>query len=285
MSEGLQTAIREALRSLLNPLARLLLKVGVGAGELRRLVDEAYVHAARQLAHEADGADRPNITHIAVQTGLSRADVTRILRTKGAPSEISRGLQRAQRVLGGWWADPDFHDSRGSPAALSLKGPGASFEELVKRYSGEPRSAAILAELIKARAIRRLSDARVLAVSRSVANMRFDPAGMMALGEQISEHLETLLFNAEHPTRPRFVKRLVNLRLAEKHVARLMRDIEQQLETLGNAVHDEINDPSVTIKPRDRHQPAHGLSVTLYIAETPVARTLPEEESARRRRR
>jgi hypothetical protein len=108
-----------------------------------------------------------------------------------------------------------------------MTGARASFEALVKRYSGEPRAAAILRELKRARAIRQLPDRRVLAISRSVASTQFDPAGLTELGEQISEHLQTLLFNARNPTRPRFVRRLVNQRVSERHVARLIRDLEQ----------------------------------------------------------
>jgi hypothetical protein len=55
--------------------------------------------------------------------------------------------------------------------------------------------------------------------------------------------------------------------LAERHVARLVRDIEQQLDTVGNAIHDEINDPEVTVRPQDDPQTARGLVVTLYISE------------------
>jgi sulfite reductase alpha subunit-like flavoprotein len=112
-----------------------------------------------------------------------------------------------------------------------------------------------------------MPDGRVQAVSRTVASVRFDPDGVTAMAEQLSEHLETLLYNAEHPSRPHFAKRVVNEQLAERHVARLVRDIEQQLDTVGNAIHDEINDPEVTVRPQDDPQTVRGLIVTLYISE------------------
>jgi hypothetical protein len=276
MSETLKTAVRSAMLRLLVPLARLLLKVGMGAGELQRLVHQAYVRAAVEIGRETGAIDRPNVTQIAVQTGLARLEVTRILASEGQDlPETDRGRQRAERVLGGWWANPDFHDAQGSPAPLPVHGPGASFAALVDRYSGEPRVAAILKELLRVRAVRRLTDGRVQAISRSVASGRFDADGITTMAEQLSEHLETLLYNAEHPSRPRFAKRVVNEQLAERHVARLVRDIEQQLDTVGNAVHDEINDPEVTVRPADDPQTARGLVVTLYISEKE-----PAEESA-----
>jgi hypothetical protein len=275
MSEPLKVAIHRAILRILNPLARLLLKVGMGAGEFQRLVHQAYVRAARDAATEAGAVDRPNVTQIAVQTGLSRIEITRILESDGEEQpESDRGRQRAERVLGGWWANPDFHDAQGSPALLALHG-RVSFETLVTRYSGEPRTAAILKELLRVRAVRRLPDGRVQALTRSVASVRFDPDGITMMAEQTAEHLETLLYNAEHPSRPRFAKRVVNTRLAERHIARLVRDIEQQLDTVGDAIDDEINDPQVTVAPDENPARARGLAVTFYISEQE-----PAQESA-----
>jgi Family of unknown function (DUF6502) len=275
MSEPLKVAIPRAILRILNPLARLLLKVGMGAGEFQRLVHQAYVRAARDAAMEAGAVDRPNVTQIAVQTGLSRIEITRILESDGEEQpESDRGRQRAERVLGGWWANPDFHDAQGSPALLALHG-RVSFEALVNRYSGEPRTAAILKELLRVRAVRRLPDGRVQALSRSVASVRFDPDGITMMAEQMAEHLETLLYNAEHPSRPRFAKRVVNTRLAERHIARLVRDIEQQLDTVGDAIDDEINDPQVTVTPDENPARVRGLAVTFFISEQE-----PAQESA-----
>jgi Family of unknown function (DUF6502) len=275
MSEPLKVAIPRAILRILNPLARLLLKVGMGAGEFQRLVHQAYVRAARDAAMEAGAVDRPNVTQIAVQTGLSRIEITRILESDGEEQpESDRGRQRAERVLGGWWANPDFHDAQGSPALLALHG-RVSFEALVNRYSGEPRTAAILKELLRVRAVRRLPDGRVQALSRSVASVRFDPDGITMMAEQMAEHLETLLYNAEHPSRPRFAKRVVNTRLAERHIARLVRDIEQQLDTVGDAIDDEINDPQVTVTPDENPARVRGLAVTFFISEQE-----PTQESA-----
>jgi hypothetical protein len=275
MSEPLKVAIHRAILRILNPLARLLLKVGMGAGEFQRLVHQAYVQAARDAAMEAGAVDRPNVTQIAVQTGLSRIEITRILESDGEEQpESDRGRQRAERVLGGWWANPDFHDAQGAPALLALHG-RVSFEALVNRYSGEPRTAAILKELLRVRAVRRLPDGRVQALSRSVASVRFDPDGITMMAEQTAEHLETLLYNAEHPSRPRFAKRVVNTRLAERHIARLVRDIEQQLDTVGDAIDDEINDPQVTVTPDENPARVRGLAVTFFISEQE-----PTQESA-----
>jgi hypothetical protein len=275
MSEPLKVATHRAILRILNPLARLLLKVGMGAGEFQRLVHQAYVQAARDAATEAGAVDRPNVTQIAVQTGLSRIEITRILESDGEEQpESDRGRQRAERVLSGWWANPDFHDAQGSPALLALHG-RVSFEALVNRYSGEPRTAAILKELLRVRAVRRLPDGRVQALSRSVASVRFDPDGITMMAEQTAEHLETLLYNAEHPSRPRFAKRVVNTRLAERHIARLVRDIEQQLDTVGDAIDDEINDPQVTVTPDENPARVRGLAVTFFISEQE-----PAQESA-----
>jgi hypothetical protein len=67
----------------------------------------------------------------------------------------------------------------------------------------------------------------------------------------------------------------VNTRLAERHIARLVRDIEQQLDTVGDAIDDEINDPQVTVTPDENPARVRGLAVTFFISEQE-----PAQESA-----
>ena len=61
--------------------------------------------------------------------------------------EPDRGGQRAERVLQGWWKDPDFLDRNGDPLKLPLRGTRRSFAALVKRYAGDPRVRTLLEEL------------------------------------------------------------------------------------------------------------------------------------------
>jgi hypothetical protein len=291
MSETLDGAIKAALLRMLQPLVKWLLEAGIGVGDFQSLVKIAYVHAAREQGR-ASGAEprRPNASRISVVTGLTRLEVARILSEGVAdrPHERRR-RQRAERVLSGWWNDSGFHDAVGNPLILTLKGK-RSFAALVERYSGERWLVpTILDELLRVKAVRRLSDGRLQAISRTTATVRWTPAGLAAFGEQLNEHCATLLHNLKNPSHPRYVRRVVNARLDPSFVPLLRRDIEEQAEGLAESVDHALNDPSHT-PDRDAPSGTTSLGVAVYVFEGSSEEELADENlprsaaEARRRR-
>ena len=124
MSETVKAAVTRAVIRLLDPLVRLLLEAGIGVGEFNQLAKIAYARAARDAAPEV----RPNISRIAILTGIPRSEVAEILRRpEEYGTEPERGVQRAERVLRGWWKDPDFCDGSGVPLKVPLRGSRRSF--------------------------------------------------------------------------------------------------------------------------------------------------------------
>lgn len=269
MSDSLKGAVRAALLRLLEPLMKLLLDAGVGVGDFIGLAKVAYVKAASRRGQVGGNeARRPTVSQIAVVTGMTRVEVAAILATGEAVSRTTEhNRQRAERVLSGWWTDPAFLTPQGEPAILRLRGPRRSFEALCRRYSGEQRAAPILEELARVRAIRRLSDGRVQALSRTYATVRWDPEGISAVGEQLAEHCATLVANLEQPTRPRFARQVVNARLNPRYAPVLIRDIESGLQVQADALHDNLND---SIHTAEAGAPAMRLGVGLYVFEGPA---------------
>jgi hypothetical protein len=286
MTDSLKSAILSMLARVLDPLVRMMLEAGIGIGEFVTIAKIAYVRAARDEGRRAGGeAKRPNVSRIAVVTGLTRLEVASILAAgEGGPVPPDRGRQRAERVLAGWWNDSDFLDARGEPAALPLRGARRSFEALVRLYSGERwLSAKILQELLRVKAVRQLPDGRVKALSRSFATVRWDPAGITSVGEQLAEHCETLLHNLKDPGHPRFVGRVVNSRIDPRYVPVLLRDLRESAEVfletedstlnfVGHTLKEQRNAPSVA-------GPPTRLGVTLYIFEGPGDEDRPEAEA------
>ena len=86
MSDALKLAVRRALMRLLGPLVRLLLDAGMGVGDFVSLLKVAYVRAAVQQGRSVAGSVRPNVSRIAVVTGLTRVEVTAILASGEAES-------------------------------------------------------------------------------------------------------------------------------------------------------------------------------------------------------
>ncbi len=268
MTESLKLAVHQALLRMLVPLASLLLELGIGIGEFLSVAKLAYVRAARSQSREATGAMlRPNATRIAVVTGLTRKDVASILAAGDEePVASRRGRHRAERVLTGWWNDPEFQDEFGRPAVLPEQGSAKSFAALCERYSGDPRFSAILDELIRVQAVKLSADGRIAALSRTYATVRWDPDGVLELGEELAEHCQTLLHNLKNPTRPRMARRIFNARLNPRYAPMLIRDLEQQLTTFGESVDDAVNAPQYTAK-GDADVDAVKLGIGFYLFE------------------
>lgn len=267
MTDPLKAAVLAAMRRIARPLARLLIESGVGVGEFQAVMKAAFVQAAQDVGEN----QRPNASRIATLTGLTRREVAALLQApEDAAPEVERGRPRLQRVLSGWWTDPDFQDSLGAPAALPLRGKKVSFAALVKRYSGEPRVLTILDELLRVKAVRTRPDGRFEALSRNFAPARWDPDGLTAVGEQVRDHFETLVHNLKHPSRPRFNRVIENSQLDPKYVPLLVRDISAQADTLVDTIDDALNNPAATVKPGDEVQDAVRLGIAVYLFESPV---------------
>lgn len=270
MSEPLKDALRAAVLRLLAPLIKLLLQAGIGAGEFAALAKVAFVRQARELGVSDTPNSKPNVSRIAVLTGLTRVEVNSILAEEESASRgADWGRQRAERVLAGWWNDPDFQTEAGAPALLPATGKSRSFASLCHRYSGALDSAVILKELVRVRAVRRLGDGRVQALSRTYATVRWNPAGIEAVGEQLSEHCATLAHNLTEPSRPLYVRRIVNSQLDPSYAPMLRRDMEQSAETFADSLDDALNDPLHTLTPARREAEGMRLGMVVYLFEEP----------------
>ena len=286
MTEPVKDAVLAAMRRIAGPLARLLVEAGVGTGEFNAIMKSAFVQAAR----ESGESGQANASRIATLTGLTRREVAELLKPRAdqAP-EPERGRPRVQRVLTGWWTDPDFQDALGNPAPLTLRKGKVSFAALVRRYSGEPRVVTIMNELLRVKAVRKAPDGRYEALSRGFAPARWEPEGMTVIGEQIRDHLETLIHNLKRPSRPRYSRIIENSQLDPKHAPLLTRDIAAQADSLADSLDDALNNPNATVRPGHEVKDAVRLGVAFYVFETPVtverpAVKRPSRSSARRKR-
>lgn len=141
-----------ALLDALTPLCAALLRSAFGAGELTSVIKRAYLRAAlRQLPT----GRKPNISRIAVATGMTRKEVASLLRSESlVPStRTTRAEQRAMRVIRGWLSDARYMDDSGRPRRLPLKGEVGSFESLVADYAGDVTPRSVLREMLTLDAI------------------------------------------------------------------------------------------------------------------------------------
>jgi hypothetical protein len=121
----------------LEPVAKLCMKSGMGAGELLIAAKIACIGVA---AETAKLGNRLNHSRIAAATGLTRKEVRTLfglVKTGVVPPGREVAKQRTTRVLHGWRTDPEFLDRQGSPNQLVIRGPGLTFHTLWRSYGGE----------------------------------------------------------------------------------------------------------------------------------------------------
>src|SRR4051812_8253480 len=113
--------LSESLVALLLPICCRLLAGGLGIGDLVRAAKRAHVRAA--IAYLTSEGARVSASHLSVVTGLTRKEITTLLKeAEGSPTSLRSEAkeQRARRVLRGWRLDPRFCNANGAPANLPL---------------------------------------------------------------------------------------------------------------------------------------------------------------------
>jgi hypothetical protein len=134
--------------AILLPIVGLAVRNRVGVDRFVQAARRAYVQAAMEEAFA--GSPKVNYSQLAVITGLTRKEVSALVRQidgcRSKPSRASRE-QRALRVVRGWRMDPRFHDEKGRPAELPLRAGRRTFAALVKAYARDVTPMSVLTEL------------------------------------------------------------------------------------------------------------------------------------------
>ncbi len=185
-----------AMRRLLPPLVRLMLRHRFTFPQLSALLKEIYVDvAAREL--ESQGA-RQTDSQVSLMTGVHRKDVRRLRneppRVDAIPATASRGSQVALR----WMTTPPYQDDAGHPLPLPrtpATAHGPSFNALVESISKDVRPRAILEELLQLGVAELDSEGRVcLRVEGFVPEAGFDEKAFY-FGRNARDHLATAAHN------------------------------------------------------------------------------------------
>jgi len=138
------------LQELLIELAFVLLPRGMTPKRFGELVRSAFVQAAADISRLRNG--KVNHSRVAAQTGLTRADVKRLLRHNVFTS-VHRSETPVERVIDGWRSDREFATRRGHPKRLQISGLRGSFARLVRKYGGDVPHRAVLDELRRVGAV------------------------------------------------------------------------------------------------------------------------------------
>ncbi len=193
MSAKLHKVLQQAVRRILTPLVRILLRQGI---DCNAFVEEVrYVYADVAMREFQLPGRKPSVSRTATLTGLNRKEVSRLL---AMPADTDSGLlpqNRAAQVIAGWVRDPAFRDASGEPRALAASD-SRGFPALVRAYSGDMTPRAVLDELLRVGAVARDGE-EVRLTSRSYVPAGDDAAKIDILGTDVHYLLETIRHNLE----------------------------------------------------------------------------------------
>ena len=208
MNEGILKPLSAAVLRLFRPLVRVLLRNGVSYRTFADFAKWVYVDVAtKEFGIEGR---KQSTSRVSVITGLSRKEVKRV-RELPRPDDTAsvERYNRAARVIAAWRRESNFQDAEGNAAPLLLEGTGATFSELVKRFSGDVPVRAILDELIRIGAVERLEDGRVSLIVRAYIPETSEADKLHILGTDVGFLISTIDHNLQaDPMGPLFQRKV-----------------------------------------------------------------------------
>jgi hypothetical protein len=200
--------LQRVVEQLLRPLFRLLLRHSVSFGAFEAMAKRVYVDVA--LNDFGLPGKKPTTSRIAVLSGLTRKEVQRLLAEDAdETSDVADRYHRAARVLTGWARDAAFCDTKGTPRVLDVDGEHG-FAALVKRYSGDMPSRAVLDELVRVGAVAQLGDGRLRLITAAYIPQRSAVDKLGILGSDVADLITTIDHNLQHgETDPRFQRKVM----------------------------------------------------------------------------
>jgi hypothetical protein len=189
-------------------LVRILLRQGISFAEFADILKAVYVEVA--VSDFKVEGKRSTKSRIAVITGLTRKEVSRVIEVTGTEKEgIGSNLNRVARVLAGWHTDPDFIGPYGMPLEIRYEEEGLSvftFSKLVRRYSGDMSPRSMLDELMRVGVVLETEPGWLKVLRRDYEPQSLAQDSFERVGEVVKNFIDTVDFNLqkEEPGRGRF---------------------------------------------------------------------------------
>lgn len=217
MSDNNQNYLTKAALRILRPLVRILLRNGIAYGNFAELVRKTYVDVAFEVAEEE--GRKATISSVSGATGLTRKETKRLREIQSPESSTAdQKYNRVVRVISGWHNDEQFKEKSGEPRVLSLSDGTNNFSDLVKKYSGDIPTSAMLSVLRDADCVEIQNDTVKLLVSAYIPGN--DPVDKInILGVDTAELLDTIDHNLTAPSEQlRYQRKVSNHNLNLEHL-------------------------------------------------------------------
>lgn len=193
MSNQINNLLSESALKVLRPLVRIMIRNGVSSGTLEELVRKAYVDEAFDIGKK--NQHKTTVSSVSAQTGLSRKEVKRLNELSDTHNtDIEQKYNRAVRVISGWVNEKAFTDTSGSAKALPMDGDKGSFSALVKQFSGDIPTKAML-DLLTAADCVQVEDKKVQLIKHAYVPGKDSAEIIQILGTDANELINTIDHN------------------------------------------------------------------------------------------
>lgn len=196
MGSNVKEYLLQALRKMLKPLVKLFISQGVTHAEFSEAAKDVYVEIALR---DFETNTRINKSRVAIVTGLTRKEVKNVIDRALSSGRQEKMYSRPERVLAGWYSDPNYTGPYGIPLELTYDSANAddpSIVALVRTYSGDMAPRQMLNELLKSGSVLE-ADGRYKAVSRLYEPTSLSPELIVRLGEIGQRFFSTAAMNIE----------------------------------------------------------------------------------------
>jgi hypothetical protein len=209
MRQSKHQILAAAVARILKPLIRILLRSGISYGTFADIAKRQFIDVA-QKEFSIEGR-KQSVSRVSVITGLTRKEVRRIVGLN-QPEDIRNQdrYNRASRVVAGWRRDKDFLDQEGKPMLLQVSGTPNSFQELVKRYSGDIPYRAVLDELEADGSVKSLDENQIKLTHRAYLPKTDESMKFHILGVDTALLIDTINHNLKQKDQPpRFQRKVL----------------------------------------------------------------------------
>jgi hypothetical protein len=252
-----------ALLQLFEPLTDFVIDAGLSTSDLYSIVRQAAVR--RVAAQQIEVSRRINISGIAATTGISRSEISRILKiSKKDEKLVDSRQQSTNRILAAWHEEPRFTTPNGEPADLKIYGRGPTFDLLVKRHGLGIPTRAVLDELVRAHAVDLLPSQKIRAKASLAVHSGISPQMIKAFGDRAAELIDTLVSNMRSPDKPRFIANISGSTATPNGLPLFRREISSKGAGFLADVKEGLNQPSL----RSRSSRSSKVSVTVFYHES-----------------
>lgn len=260
--------ITSALRKLLTPVIRMMLRNGLTYKEFSNLAKEMFVDVSAK-DYGVRGRET-NTSRIAVITGIDRKEVKRIrdsLKACGAVDQSQLKQDRITRLLSAWHRDQDFLDTNGLPKLLPIDGK-ISFSLLVKRHAGDVPLKALMKEMIRVGVIEPTDNDQLRVLKQALIPSQSDPEALLRAGSVIHDMGATLhhnLYEGDAEKALRFERRASNRNIHPKHLSEFKDLVETEGQAFLVRMDNWLSDHE--IEEGDEHSKPVRLGIGTYVFE------------------